>query len=221
MTCAQYSRCSHRALTPARGTARRGESGRGIGGVLAWRLRFHAAPSAPGQMRVVEVGEVGEGWGSACHATPAGCLDTSSTSRVVPTPESVSRTCDVWHAADGCNDRLRAVEQIDHVQNAPRFLNLRRAHQLATGDDTRADRSREANAGGSTLPDGGGWWARGGIAPRTGARRRSFMDGVVAFRNEPNAATGRLPRRYLVLVPHGATTRRSPHTSSPRRAISV
>src|SRR5207249_5804544 len=55
-------------------------------------------------------------------------------------------TCDLWRAAYGCNDLLRAVEQNGPMlQECVSFPDLRRAHQLATGDEyLAAHRGREA-----------------------------------------------------------------------------
>src|SRR2546428_5025391 len=67
------------------------------------------------------------------------------------------RTCDVWLAADGCNDFLRAVEQDGPMlQERVSLPDLRRAHQLATGDEyLAACRGREARR---RLVDPRGWW---------------------------------------------------------------
>src|SRR5882724_6194180 len=83
------------------------------------------------------------------------------------------RTCDVWLAADGCNDFLRAVEQDGPVlQERVSFPDLRRAHQLATGDEyLAACRGREARRrlvdprGWRRMVGGGGLPGRGPQAP--------------------------------------------------------
>src|SRR5713226_10674376 len=93
------------------------------------------------------------------------------------------RTCDVWHAAYGFNDLLRAVEQDrPMLQECTSLPDLRRAHQLAIGDEyLAADRSREARRG---LVDPPGWWRLVGRQSGTGTegperRGDPFMDGVV------------------------------------------
>src|SRR5437867_9439871 len=92
-------------------------------------------------------------------------------------------TCDLWLAAYGCNDLLRAVEQNGPMlQECVSFPDLRRAHQLATGDEyLAAHRGREA---GRRLVDPRGWWrlvgGHRGIGTE-GPERSSdaFVDGVV------------------------------------------
>src|SRR5207253_1823243 len=65
--------------------------------------------------------------------------------------------CNLWLAAYGCNDLLRAVEQNGPMlQECVSFPDLRRAHQLATGDEyLAAYRGREARR---RLVDPRGWW---------------------------------------------------------------
>src|SRR5437016_3334900 len=67
------------------------------------------------------------------------------------------RPCDLWLAAYGCDDLLRAVEQNGPMlQECVSFPDLRRAHQLATGDEyLAAYRGREARR---RLVDSRGWW---------------------------------------------------------------
>src|SRR2546427_13286168 len=95
------------------------------------------------------------------------------------------RTCDVWLAADGCTDFLRAVEQDGPMlQERVSLPDLRRAHQPATGDECLAAcRGPEARR---RLVDPRGWWRLvGGGGQRgigtEGPERCSdaFVDGVV------------------------------------------
>src|SRR5436853_5756295 len=66
------------------------------------------------------------------------------------------RTCDLWLAAYGCNDLLRAVEYNGAMlQECAAFLDLRRAHQRATGDEYRA--AYWGGEGRRRLVDPGGW----------------------------------------------------------------
>src|SRR5437899_1627801 len=71
------------------------------------------------------------------------------------------RPCDLWLAAYGCDDLLRAVEQNGPMlQECVSFPDLRRAHQLATGDEyLAAYRGREARR---RLVDPRGWWRLAG-----------------------------------------------------------
>src|SRR6266516_2713631 len=93
------------------------------------------------------------------------------------------RTCDLWLAAYGCNDLLRAVEQNGPMlQECVSFPDLRRAHQLATGDEyLAAYRGREARR---RLVDPRGWWrlvgGQRGIGTEGPERcRDACVDGVV------------------------------------------
>src|SRR5437773_138618 len=128
--------------------------------------------------------------------------------------------CDVWRGAYGCNDLLRAVEQNGPMlQECVSFPDLRRAHQLATGDEyLAAYRGREARR---VLVDSRGWWRLVGGQRGVGTEgpercSDAFVDGVVRVTYRADRRYGRGYRvGHLVLVPHGATTCRSPHHVEP------
>src|SRR2546425_4954188 len=128
--------------------------------------------------------------------------------------------CGLWLATYGCNDLLRAIEQDrPMLQECASLPDLCRAHQLATGDEyLPADRSREARRG---LVDPPGWWQLVGRQSSTGTegperRGDPFMDGVVRVtQGAERRQRGGHRVGHLVLVPHGATTRRSPHHVEP------
>src|SRR6185437_7636352 len=130
------------------------------------------------------------------------------------------RKCDSWLAADGCNDLLRPVEQDGPMlQECTSLSDLCRAHQLATGDeDFTADRSREARR---RLVDPRGWWRlvgrQSGIGTQGPERGGDpFVDGVVRVTQRAERChRGGYRVGHLVLVPHGPTTRRSPHHVEP------
>src|SRR5437667_5751438 len=93
------------------------------------------------------------------------------------------RPCDLWLAAYGCDDLLRAVEQNGPMlQECVSFPDLRRAHQLATGDEyLAAYRGREARR---RLVDPRGWWRLVGGQRGIGTEgpegcSDAFVDGVV------------------------------------------
>src|SRR2546425_11109128 len=127
------------------------------------------------------------------------------------------RTCDVWLAADGCNDFLRAVEQDGPMlQERVSLPDLRRAHQLATGDEyLAACRGREARR---RLVDPRGWWRlvggggqRGIGTAGPGRCSEACGDGVVRGAEPAERGHGGGYRvGHPVLVPPGPPTRRRP-----------
>src|SRR5881628_1093989 len=103
------------------------------------------------------------------------------------TQRSGERRCSAraWRrAAHGCDDVLCPVEQDGSMlQECASLPDLRRAHQLAAGDEyLAADGSREARR--RMVEHPGGWWRsmgrQGGIGTE-GLERSgdTFMDGVV------------------------------------------
>src|SRR5207247_10358991 len=73
--------------------------------------------------------------------------------------------CDVWRGAYGCNDLLRAVEQNGPMlQECVSFPDLRRAHQLATGEGYLAAYRGRAARRRVVEPRGGGRGVGGWVA---------------------------------------------------------
>src|SRR2546422_1321704 len=98
------------------------------------------------------------------------------------------RTCDLWHAAHGCNDLLRAIEQDrPMLQECASLPDLCRAHQLATRDEyLAADRSREAGAQADGRTGGRSVWCeRGRDTERAYRRREACVDRMVRRAQAP------------------------------------
>src|SRR5882762_6789475 len=130
------------------------------------------------------------------------------------------RTCDLWLAAYGCNDLLRAIEQDrPMLQECASLPDLCRADQLATSDEyLAADRSREARRG---LVDPPGEWRSVGRQSRIDPEgpERHHERGVNRMVGDTQAAEqrdrGGHRVGHLVRVPHGPAAGGAPHDVEP------
>src|SRR6266700_2849885 len=142
-------------MRPASAAQVRPARGRAVGMAPKISPRCLAAPGP--NARLWRLGEVAEGDRVAPRSDDRVGDLLKSHGPAEYSSERGYPTCDLWLAAYGCNDLLRAVEQNGPMlQECVSFPDLRRAHQLATGDEyLAAYRGREARR---RLVDPRGWW---------------------------------------------------------------